>query len=160
MFPLLHLLLVSILGRSNRRQANAFVTACYTQNRYLIRKPHNKTPYELLHDKKPDLTYFHVFGALCYPTNDSEDLGKLKPKADIGIFIEYTPVKKVYQIYNKRTRLIMETIHVEFDELTAMASEQFNSGSELKLITPGTISSRLEQTPSSSTPYAPPTMLD
>nr|GEY42980.1 hypothetical protein [Tanacetum cinerariifolium] len=52
---------------------------------------HNKTPYEIIHDKKPDLTYFHVFGALCYPTNDAEDLGKLKPKADIGIFVGYAP---------------------------------------------------------------------
>ncbi|GKB05924.1 retrovirus-related pol polyprotein from transposon TNT 1-94 [Tanacetum coccineum] len=114
-------------------RAEALVTACYTQNRSLIPKHHNKTPYELLHDIKPDLMYFHVFGALCYPTNDSEDLGKLKPKADIGIFIEYAPVKKVYQIYNKRTRLIMETIHVEFNELTVMASEQFNSGVEEQL---------------------------
>ncbi|GJU16561.1 retrovirus-related pol polyprotein from transposon TNT 1-94 [Tanacetum coccineum] len=65
----------------------AVVTACYTQNRSLIRKRQNNTPYELLHDKKPDLTYFHVFGALCYPANGSEDLGKLKPKADIGIFV-------------------------------------------------------------------------
>ncbi|GJW68438.1 integrase, catalytic region, zinc finger, CCHC-type containing protein [Tanacetum coccineum] len=72
----------------------AVVTACYTQNRSLIRKRQNNTPYELLHDKKPDLTYFHVFGALCYPANGSEDLGKLKPKADIGIFVEYAPTKK------------------------------------------------------------------
>ncbi|GKG02535.1 retrovirus-related pol polyprotein from transposon TNT 1-94, partial [Tanacetum coccineum] len=89
------------------------------------RKRHNKTPYELLHDKKPDLSYLHVFSAICYPTNDSEDLGKLKPKADIGIFVDYAPAKKAYRIYNKRTRLIIETIHVDFDELTAMAFEQF-----------------------------------
>ncbi|GKD67255.1 retrovirus-related pol polyprotein from transposon TNT 1-94, partial [Tanacetum coccineum] len=62
--------------------AEAVTTACYTQNRSLIRKRDNKTPYELLHDRKP-LKYLHVFGALCYPTNDNEDLGKLKPKADI-----------------------------------------------------------------------------
>ncbi|GJR37074.1 retrovirus-related pol polyprotein from transposon TNT 1-94 [Tanacetum coccineum] len=47
--------------------AEAFATACYTQNRSLIQKCHNKTPYELLHDRKPDLSYLHVFGALCYP---------------------------------------------------------------------------------------------
>ncbi|GJR98030.1 retrovirus-related pol polyprotein from transposon TNT 1-94 [Tanacetum coccineum] len=40
---------------------------------------------------KPDLYYLHIFGALCYPTNDGEDLGKLKPKADIGIFVGYAP---------------------------------------------------------------------
>ncbi|GKE04672.1 retrovirus-related pol polyprotein from transposon TNT 1-94 [Tanacetum coccineum] len=54
--------------------AEAVATACYTQNRSLIQKHHNKTPYEILHDRKPDLSYLHVFGALCYPTNDGEDL--------------------------------------------------------------------------------------
>ncbi|GKA88406.1 retrovirus-related pol polyprotein from transposon TNT 1-94 [Tanacetum coccineum] len=57
--------------------AEAVATACYTQNRSLIHTRHNKTPYELVHDKKPDLTFLRVFGALCYPTNDSEDLGRV-----------------------------------------------------------------------------------
>ncbi|GKA27234.1 retrovirus-related pol polyprotein from transposon TNT 1-94 [Tanacetum coccineum] len=82
-----------------------------------------ETPYELMHEKKPDLSFLHVFGLLCYPTNDSEDLGKLKPKADIGIFVGYAPTKKAFRIYNKRTQKIMETIHVTFDKLTTMASE-------------------------------------
>ncbi|GJR81043.1 retrovirus-related pol polyprotein from transposon TNT 1-94 [Tanacetum coccineum] len=56
-------------------RSEAVATACYTQNRSLIHTRHNKTPYELVHDKKPDLTFLRVFGALCYPTNDSEDLG-------------------------------------------------------------------------------------
>ncbi|GJZ95149.1 retrovirus-related pol polyprotein from transposon TNT 1-94 [Tanacetum coccineum] len=93
--------------------AEAVATACYTQNRSMIRRRHGKTPYELLHDKPPDLSYLHVFGALCYPTNDSENLGKLQPKADIGIFIGYAPTKKAFRIYNRRTRRIIETIHVE-----------------------------------------------
>ncbi|GKB59798.1 retrovirus-related pol polyprotein from transposon TNT 1-94 [Tanacetum coccineum] len=54
--------------------AEAVATACYTQNRSIIRLRYGKTPYELLHDKPPDLSFFHVFGALCYPTNDSENL--------------------------------------------------------------------------------------
>ncbi|GKA16964.1 retrovirus-related pol polyprotein from transposon TNT 1-94 [Tanacetum coccineum] len=74
--------------------AEAVAKAFYTQNRSLIRKRHNKTPCELLHDQKPDLSYLHVFRALCYPKNDSEDLGKLKPKADIGIFVGYASSKK------------------------------------------------------------------
>ncbi|GJV08750.1 retrovirus-related pol polyprotein from transposon TNT 1-94 [Tanacetum coccineum] len=74
--------------------AEAVATACYTQNRSLIHTRHNKTPYELVHDRKPDLTFFRVFGALCYPTNDSEDLGKLQPTADIGIFVGYAPSRK------------------------------------------------------------------
>ncbi|GJY39298.1 retrovirus-related pol polyprotein from transposon TNT 1-94 [Tanacetum coccineum] len=67
------------------------------------------------------------FGALCYPTNDSEDLGKLQPTTDIRIFVGYAPSQKGYRIYNKRTRRIMETIHVQFDELTEqMAPVQLN----------------------------------
>ncbi|GJX95157.1 retrovirus-related pol polyprotein from transposon TNT 1-94 [Tanacetum coccineum] len=54
--------------------AEAVATACYTQNRSIVRLRHGKTPYELLHDKPPDLSFFHVFGALCYLTNDSENL--------------------------------------------------------------------------------------
>ncbi|GKA59621.1 putative ribonuclease H-like domain-containing protein [Tanacetum coccineum] len=124
--------------------AEAFATACYTQNRSVIRLRHDKTPYELLHDKLPDLSFFHVFGALCYPTNDSENLGKLQPKADIGIFIGYAPTKKAFRIYNRRTRRIIETIHVDFDELTAMASEHNSSGPALHEMTPATISSGLD----------------
>nr|GEW87604.1 integrase, catalytic region, zinc finger, CCHC-type, peptidase aspartic, catalytic [Tanacetum cinerariifolium] len=97
--------------------AEAVATACYTQNRSLIHTRHHNTPYELVHNKKPDLTFFRVFGALCYPTKDSENLGKLQPTADTGIFVGYAPSRKGYRIYNKRTRLIMETIHVQFDEL-------------------------------------------
>ncbi|GJW18593.1 retrovirus-related pol polyprotein from transposon TNT 1-94 [Tanacetum coccineum] len=97
--------------------AKVVATACYTQNRSLIHTRHNKTPYELVHDKKPDLTFFRVFGAMCYPTNDSEDLGKFQAKVDIGIFVGYAPSRKGYRIYNKRTHRLMETIHVTFDEM-------------------------------------------
>ncbi|GJT74878.1 retrovirus-related pol polyprotein from transposon TNT 1-94 [Tanacetum coccineum] len=103
--------------------AEVINTACYTKNRSLIRLRYNKTPYELMQDKKPDLSFFHVFGSLCYPTNDHEDQGKFDAKADIGIFIGYAPAKKAFRIYNRRNRIITETIHVTFDELTAMAFE-------------------------------------
>nr|GEV14807.1 hypothetical protein [Tanacetum cinerariifolium] len=140
--------------------AEAVATACYTQNRSIIRLCREKTPYELLHNKLPDLSFLHVFGSLCYPTNDSENLGKLQPKADIGIFIGYAPTKKAFRIYNRRTRQIVETIHVDFDELTAMASEQSSSGPALNEMTPTTISSGLVPKPSSSTPYVPPSRND
>nr|GEW42642.1 integrase, catalytic region, zinc finger, CCHC-type, peptidase aspartic, catalytic [Tanacetum cinerariifolium] len=74
----------------------AVATTCYTQNRSIIRLHHGKTPYELLYNKLPDLSFLHVLGALCYLTNDSENLGKLQPKADIGIFIGYAPTKKAF----------------------------------------------------------------
>nr|GEZ74244.1 hypothetical protein [Tanacetum cinerariifolium] len=107
--------------------AEAVATACFTQNRSIIRLRHGKTLYELLHSKLPDLSFFHVFGALYYPTNDSENL---------------------------------ETIHVNFDELTTMASEQSSSGPALNDMTPGTISSGLVHTTSSSTSYVPPSRND
>ncbi|GJV89102.1 retrovirus-related pol polyprotein from transposon TNT 1-94 [Tanacetum coccineum] len=65
----------------------AIVIACYTQNRSIIRRRHKKTPYEILHDRKPNLSYLHIFGVLCYPNNDSENLGKLQAKADIALFV-------------------------------------------------------------------------
>nr|GFA14419.1 retrovirus-related Pol polyprotein from transposon TNT 1-94 [Tanacetum cinerariifolium] len=115
----------------------AVATACYTQNRSLIHTRHHKTSYELVHNKKPDLTFFRVFGALCYPTNDSEDLGKLQPTADTGIFVGYAPSKKGYRIYNKRTRRIMETIHAQFDELTEpMAPVHLSTGPAPTFLTP------------------------
>ncbi|GKC12804.1 retrovirus-related pol polyprotein from transposon TNT 1-94 [Tanacetum coccineum] len=74
--------------------AEAVSTACFTQNRSIIQTRYNKTPYELLHGRKPDVEYFHVFGSLCYPTNNRDDLGKMKPKADIGIFIGYSKTSR------------------------------------------------------------------
>ncbi|GJT01582.1 hypothetical protein Tco_0822751 [Tanacetum coccineum] len=100
----------------------------------MIRRRHGKTPYELLHNKPPDLSYLHVFGALCYPTNDSGEYG--------------------------RTRRIIETIHVDFDELTAMASEHSSSGPALHEMTPVSLSSGLVPNPSPSTPFVPPSRSD
>nr|GEU29006.1 retrovirus-related Pol polyprotein from transposon TNT 1-94 [Tanacetum cinerariifolium] len=128
----------------------AVATACYTKNRSIVRLRHGKKPYEILHNKLRDLSFLHVFGALCYPTNDSENLGKLQPKADIGIFIGYAPTKKAFQIYNRRTRRIVETIHVSFDELTAMASEQSSLGLALNKMTPATIIDQDAPSPSKS----------
>nr|GFC34223.1 retrovirus-related Pol polyprotein from transposon TNT 1-94 [Tanacetum cinerariifolium] len=121
--------------------AKAVATACFTQNRSIVRLHHGNTPYELLHNKLPDLSFLYVFGALCYLTNDSNNLGKLQPKADIGILIGYAPIKKAFWIYNRRTRRIVETIHVDSDELKAMASEQSSLGPTLNEITLATISS-------------------
>ncbi|GKE29141.1 integrase, catalytic region, zinc finger, CCHC-type containing protein, partial [Tanacetum coccineum] len=135
----------------------AVATACYTQNRSLIHTRHYKTTYELVHDKKPDLTFFRVFGALCYATNDSKDLGKLQPTADIGIFVGYAPSRKWYRIYNKRTRRIIETIHLQFDELTEqMAHVQLSTGPAPTFLMPGQISSGLVPNMVPVAPYVPP----
>ncbi|GKF01403.1 retrovirus-related pol polyprotein from transposon TNT 1-94, partial [Tanacetum coccineum] len=100
--------------------------------------------------------FFHVFGSLCYPTNDHEDLGKFDAKANIGIFVGYAPAKKAFRIYNRRTRIISETIHVTFDELTAMAFEQFSSGPGLQGMTPNISSTGLDSNLVSQQPCLPP----
>ncbi|GJR61448.1 putative ribonuclease H-like domain-containing protein [Tanacetum coccineum] len=127
--------------------AEAVATACYTLNQSLIHTHHNKTPYELVHDKKHDLTFLRVFCAMCYLINDSEDLGKFQAKADIGIFVGYAPSRKGYRIYNKRTRRLMETIHVTFDEMhQTMAPVRMSSGPEPIIMTPGQLKSGLAPT--------------
>nr|GFA90830.1 retrovirus-related Pol polyprotein from transposon TNT 1-94 [Tanacetum cinerariifolium] len=109
-----------------------------------------------MQDKKPDLSFFYVFGAHCYPTNNNDDLGKLDAKADIGIFVSYALVKKAFRVYNKRTQKIIETIHVTFDELIAMASEQLGSGLGLQCMTPATSRSGLVPNLILQQPFNPP----
>ncbi|GJS92851.1 retrovirus-related pol polyprotein from transposon TNT 1-94 [Tanacetum coccineum] len=84
----------------------------------------------------------------------------IQSKADIGIFIDYAPTKKAFRIYNRRTRRIIETIHVDFDELTAMASKHSSSGPALHEMTPATISSGLVPNPPPSTPFVPSSRTD
>nr|GEU62531.1 hypothetical protein [Tanacetum cinerariifolium] len=131
--------------------AEAIATACFTQNRSIIHRWFNKTPYELINGRKPDISFLHVFGALCYPKNDREDIGKLGAKGDIGFFIGYYADSCAYRIYNRRTKKIMETMNVLFDELSAMAFEQRSSQPGLQSMTSGQISSGLDLTYASST---------
>nr|GFD22744.1 hypothetical protein [Tanacetum cinerariifolium] len=94
----------------------------------------------------------HVFGALCYPKNDRKDIGKLGAKGDIGFFIGCSANSCAYRIYNRRTKKIMETMNVSFDELSAMAFEQRSLKPRLQSMTSGQISSELDLT------YAPSTI--
>nr|GEV03861.1 retrovirus-related Pol polyprotein from transposon TNT 1-94 [Tanacetum cinerariifolium] len=130
----------------------AIATACFTQNRSIIHRRFSKTPYELINSKKPDISFLHVFSALCYPKNDRKDIGKLGAKGDIDFFIGYSTDSCAYRIYNRRTKKIIETINVSFDELLAMAFEQRSSKLGLQSMTSGQISSGLDLT------YAPSTI--
>nr|GEZ60968.1 retrovirus-related Pol polyprotein from transposon TNT 1-94 [Tanacetum cinerariifolium] len=131
--------------------AEAIATACFTQNRSIIHRRFNKTPHELINGRKPDISFLHVFRALCYPKNDREDIGKLGAKGDIGFFIGYSADSCAYRVYNQRTKKIMETINVSFDELSAMAFEQRSSKPRLQSMTSGQINSGLDLTYASST---------
>nr|GEW27285.1 hypothetical protein [Tanacetum cinerariifolium] len=131
--------------------AEAIATAYFTQNRSIIHRHFNKTPYELVNRRKPDISFLYVFGALCYPKNDREDIGKLGAKGDIGFFIGYSADSCSYRIYNRRTKKIIETMNVSFDELSAMAIEQLSSKPGLQSMTSGQISSVIDFTYASST---------
>nr|GEW46793.1 retrovirus-related Pol polyprotein from transposon TNT 1-94 [Tanacetum cinerariifolium] len=93
-----------------------------------------------------------TFGALCYPKNDREDIGKLGTKGDIGFFIGYSADSYTYRVYNRRTKKIMETMNVSFDELLAIAFKQSGSKPELQSMTSRHISLGLDLT------YAPSTI--
>nr|GEY09920.1 hypothetical protein [Tanacetum cinerariifolium] len=91
--------------------AEAIATSCFTQNRSIIHKRFDKTPYELMNKRKPNIKFFHVFGFRCYLLNDYDDVGKLKAKGDIRVFVGYSKESVTFIIYNKRTRKIHESVN-------------------------------------------------
>nr|GEV79064.1 retrovirus-related Pol polyprotein from transposon TNT 1-94 [Tanacetum cinerariifolium] len=92
--------------------AEAIATACFTQNRSLVIPRHEKTPYHIINDRKPSIKFFHIFGSLCYSVRDGENLDKMKEKVDACIFAGYSTQSRAFRVFNKRTRVIVETIHV------------------------------------------------
>nr|GEU82125.1 retrovirus-related Pol polyprotein from transposon TNT 1-94 [Tanacetum cinerariifolium] len=104
----------------------AITTACFTQNRSIIPKRFDKNPYELINKRKPNIKFFHVFGCRCYLLNNYDDIGKLKVEGDIGVFIGYSKESAAFRVDNKRTCKIHESMNVNFDEISKMASKQFS----------------------------------
>nr|GEY81672.1 integrase, catalytic region, zinc finger, CCHC-type, peptidase aspartic, catalytic [Tanacetum cinerariifolium] len=107
--------------------AEAIATTCFTQNRSLVIPRHEKTPYHIINNRKPSVKFFHIFGSLCYIVRDGENLNKMKEKGVECIFMGYSTQSRAYIVFNKRTRVIMESIHVNFDELPHMASNHVSS---------------------------------
>nr|GEX01665.1 uncharacterized mitochondrial protein AtMg00810-like [Tanacetum cinerariifolium] len=105
----------------------AIATTCFTQNRSLVIPRHEKTPYHIINDRKPPVKFFHIFGSLCYIVRDGENLDKMKEKGDACIFVGYSTQSRAYRVFNKRIRVIVETIHVNFDELPQMESDHVSS---------------------------------
>ncbi|GKF48191.1 retrovirus-related pol polyprotein from transposon TNT 1-94 [Tanacetum coccineum] len=95
----------------------AIAIASFTQNRSLVIPRHEKTPYHIINAWKSSVKFFHIFGSLCYIVRDGENLDKMKEKGDACIFVGYSTQSKAYRVFIKRTRIIIETIHVNFDEL-------------------------------------------
>nr|GEX24950.1 integrase, catalytic region, zinc finger, CCHC-type, peptidase aspartic, catalytic [Tanacetum cinerariifolium] len=105
-----------------------------------------------MNDRKPNISFLYVFRDLCYPKNDREDFGKLGAKGDIHFFIGYSTNSGAYRVYNRRTKKIMHTMNVTFDELSATAFEQRSLKPKPQSMPLGHISSGLDLT------YAPSTI--
>nr|GEU85857.1 hypothetical protein [Tanacetum cinerariifolium] len=96
--------------------AEAVNTACYVQNRVLVTKPHNKTPYELLHGRLPSIGFMRPFGCPVIILNTLDPLGKFHRKVDEGFLVRYFVCSKAFRVFNSRTCIVQETLHVNFME--------------------------------------------
>ncbi|GJR73911.1 putative reverse transcriptase, RNA-dependent DNA polymerase [Tanacetum coccineum] len=93
-------------------------TACYVHNRVLVVKPYTKTPYELFHVRTPTLSFMRPFGCPVTILNTIDHLGKFDGKADEGFFVGYSLNSKAFRVFNSRTRIVEENVHIRFSEST------------------------------------------
>ncbi|KAJ9538937.1 hypothetical protein OSB04_031670 [Centaurea solstitialis] len=107
--------------------AEAVSTVCYTQNISLVVKRFEKTPYHLLYNKRPNIKFFHVFGCKCFVLNDREPVGKFDPKGDSAIFIGYAWDTVAYRVYIPRTKLVVVSTNVRFDDSFQVTQEKFTT---------------------------------
>nr|GEW13693.1 putative ribonuclease H-like domain-containing protein [Tanacetum cinerariifolium] len=96
--------------------AEAVNTACYVQNRVLVTKPQNKTPYELLLGRTPIIGFMRPFGYHVTILNTLDPLGKFDGKADKVFLVEYSLSSKAFRVFNSRTRIVQKTLHINFLE--------------------------------------------
>ncbi|GJV38810.1 putative ribonuclease H-like domain-containing protein [Tanacetum coccineum] len=96
--------------------AEAVNTACYVLNRVLVIKPHNKTPYELIRGRTPLIDFMKPFGCPVTILNTRDNLGKFDGKADEGFFVGYSVISKAMRVFNRRTRIVEETLNIRFLE--------------------------------------------
>lgn len=96
--------------------AEAINTTFYIQNRISISPILNKTPYELWRNRKPNISYFHPFGCVCFMLNTKDNLNKFDSKAQKCFMLGYSEHSKGYRVYNAETQCVEESIHVKFDD--------------------------------------------
>nr|GEU29634.1 hypothetical protein [Tanacetum cinerariifolium] len=126
-------------------EAEAIAIACFIKNRSIIHRCFDKTPFELINKRKPNIKFFHVFVCRCYLLNDYDDVGKLKAKGDIGVFVGYSKESAAFRIYNKRTNLnetrkysnptvsqVKETSKKDFKELFHNFYDEYFDASKIK----------------------------
>nr|GEW45985.1 retrovirus-related Pol polyprotein from transposon TNT 1-94 [Tanacetum cinerariifolium] len=99
------------------RHANQVVTKSKLPiRRVLVTKPHNKTPYELLHGRSPSIGFMRPFGCPVTILNTLDHLGKFQGNVDEGFLVGYSVYSKAFRVFNSRTRIIQEALHVNFLE--------------------------------------------
>nr|GEV37861.1 hypothetical protein [Tanacetum cinerariifolium] len=96
--------------------AEAVNTACYAQNRVLVTKPHNKTPYELLLGRTHSIGFMRPFGYHVTILNTLDPLENFDGKADEGFLVGYSVSSKAFRVFNSRARIVQETLHINFLE--------------------------------------------
>nr|GEY83567.1 hypothetical protein [Tanacetum cinerariifolium] len=136
--------------------ARAVNTACYVQNRVLVNKSHNKTPYELFNGRSPTIGFLKPFSCHVMILNTLDNLGKFKEKGDEGYFIGYSMSSKAFRVFNKSTRRVEENMHVEFLENKAIKKcfglnwlfdiDSLTKSINYVLVDPGIISTNLSGT--------------
>ena len=97
-------------------------TACHTVNRVFFRPGTKKTPNEWWKGRKPNVKYFKIFGSPCFILKDRENVGKFDSRSNEGIFLGYSSTSKTYQVYNKRTKKVIEIVNVVTDEASDSGS--------------------------------------
>ncbi|GJS85943.1 putative ribonuclease H-like domain-containing protein [Tanacetum coccineum] len=106
----------SVARTPQQNGTEAVSTACYVLNRVLVTRPHNKTPYELLSGKVPNISHLKPFGCHVTILNTSDHLGKFKGKADEGFLVGYSAHSKAYRVYNLSNKKIEETLNLRYME--------------------------------------------
>ena len=113
-------------GISQRFWVEAINTSCHASNRVYLHRFLKKTPYELLIGRKPNISYFRVFGCKCYIFKKWKHLGKFENRYDVDFLVGYSSNSKAYRVFNNVTRMIEETCDVEFDETNGSQGEGFS----------------------------------
>jgi hypothetical protein len=106
--------------------AEAINTAYHASNRLYCHRFFNKTPYELLIGRKPNISYFWVFGCKCYILRKGIRLSKFQDKCDEGFLLGYSSCSKAYRVYNKTKGIVEEAYDIEFDETNGSQDEKDN----------------------------------
>jgi hypothetical protein len=104
--------------------AEAINTACYYINRLYLHRILQKTSYELLTGKKPNVSYFRVFGSKCLILVKRGRKSKFAPKAVEGFLLGYDSNTRAYRVFNKSTGLVEVSCDIVFDETNGSQVEQ------------------------------------